>query len=117
MLNMADNHRCRLMYGTQARFFEDEISPKRKHEKRGAVGMASAGPGLNASQFYITLGDALDSLDEKHTLFGQVGLQQQQQCQRLRQQCRQWCSSSSSGSSSTAVSDVAGASRGHLQRQ
>ncbi|KAF6254558.1 peptidylprolyl isomerase-like protein [Scenedesmus sp. NREL 46B-D3] len=61
-----------LMYGSQARFFDDEISPKRKHAKRGAVGMASAGPGLNASQFYITLGDALDSLDEKHTLFGQV---------------------------------------------
>jgi peptidyl-prolyl cis-trans isomerase-like 4 len=67
------------MYGSQARFFDDEISPKRKHAKRGAVGMASAGPGLNASQVYVTLGDALDSLDEKHTLFGQVRRQQQQQ--------------------------------------
>jgi peptidyl-prolyl cis-trans isomerase-like 4 len=66
------------MYGSQARFFEDEISPKRKHAKRGAVGMASAGPGLNASQFYITLGDALDSLDERHTLFGQVNKRLQQ---------------------------------------
>ncbi|KAF8068349.1 CYP59 [Scenedesmus sp. PABB004] len=61
-----------LMYGGQARFFDDEITPKRKHEARGCVGMASAGPGLNASQFYITLGDALDSLDERHTLFGRV---------------------------------------------
>jgi cyclophilin family peptidyl-prolyl cis-trans isomerase len=73
------------MYGSQARFFDDEISAKRKHSKRGAVGMASAGPGLNASQFYITLGDALDSLDEKHTLFGQVS-------------CSHSNSSSSSGS-------------------
>ncbi len=34
--------------------------------------MASAGSNLNASQFYVTLADELDSLDEKHTVFGQV---------------------------------------------
>lgn len=34
--------------------------------------MASAGPHLNASQFYITLAESLDSLDEKHTVFGMV---------------------------------------------
>eukprot|EP00878_Enallax_costatus_P019508 GHUV01020581.1.p2 GENE.GHUV01020581.1~~GHUV01020581.1.p2 ORF type:complete len:121 (+),score=17.64 GHUV01020581.1:32-364(+) len=34
--------------------------------------MASAGPGLNASQFYVTLSDSLDSLDERHTVFGAV---------------------------------------------
>lgn len=63
---------CRLMYGSQARFFDDEISPKRKHTSRGCVGMASPGPNLNASQFYITLADSLTSLDERHTLFGTV---------------------------------------------
>jgi cyclophilin family peptidyl-prolyl cis-trans isomerase len=41
---------CRLLYGSQARFFDDEISPKRKHGPKGCVGMASAGPDLNASQ-------------------------------------------------------------------
>eukprot|EP00879_Flechtneria_rotunda_P027801 GHRR01029801.1.p1 GENE.GHRR01029801.1~~GHRR01029801.1.p1 ORF type:complete len:544 (+),score=208.73 GHRR01029801.1:463-2094(+) len=60
------------MYGSQARFFDDEISPKHRHTTMGCVGMASAGPNLNASQFYITLADSLDSLDEKHTVFGQV---------------------------------------------
>ncbi|MEW5307510.1 MAG: hypothetical protein WDW36_009900 [Sanguina aurantia] len=38
----------------------------------GAVGMASGGKGLNASQFYMTLVGELDSLDERHTVFGQV---------------------------------------------
>ncbi len=27
---------------------------------------------MNASQFYFTLGSDLDSLDEKHTIFGEV---------------------------------------------
>lgn len=33
---------------------------------------AGGGENLNASQFYITLGTDLDSLDEKHTIFGEV---------------------------------------------
>lgn len=36
-------------------------------------GHAGAGENRNASQFYITLGKDLDSLDEKHTIFGEVG--------------------------------------------
>lgn len=60
------------LYGEQARFFEDEIRPHLKHKKKGVVGMASAGQNLNASQFYITTGEELDSLDEKHTVFGEV---------------------------------------------
>ena len=62
-----------MLYGEQARFFEDEIRPHVRHKRVGSVGMAAAGPGLNASQFYITLAPDLDSLDEKHTVFGQVG--------------------------------------------
>lgn len=65
--------RRRKLYGDQARFFDDELHPQLKHRRRGVVGMASAGPNLNASQFYITTGEELDSLDGKHTVFGQVG--------------------------------------------
>jgi cyclophilin family peptidyl-prolyl cis-trans isomerase len=36
------------------------------------LGMAGGGKDANASQFYITTGTALDSLDGKHTLFGEV---------------------------------------------
>ena len=34
--------------------------------------MASGGPGLNASAFYITTKDSIDSLDGKRTIFGEV---------------------------------------------
>ena len=33
---------------------------------------AGAGENMNGSQFYLTLGDDLYSLDEKHTIFGEV---------------------------------------------
>lgn len=36
------------------------------------VGMAGGGKDANASQFYITTGTDLDSLDEKYTVFGEV---------------------------------------------
>ncbi len=34
--------------------------------------IVGAGEDRNASQFYITLAKDLDSLDEKHTIFGEV---------------------------------------------
>lgn len=58
----------RFLYGDQARFFDDEIKEKLKHRKKGTVAMASAGENQNASQFYITLRDGLDYLDDKHTV-------------------------------------------------
>lgn len=61
-----------VLYGEQARFFEDEIRPHLKHSKKGTVGMASVAPNLNASQFYITTSNSLHSLDERHTIFGEV---------------------------------------------
>lgn len=61
-----------VLYGEQARFFDDELRPQLKHKKKGMLGMASAGPDQNASQFYLTTGEDLHSLDEKHTLFGEV---------------------------------------------
>lgn len=61
-----------MLYGDQARLFDDELHPHIRHKKKGMVGMASGGKDCNASQFYITTGDELDSLDEKRTLFGEV---------------------------------------------
>ena len=63
---------CRFLFGDQARFFDDEITPKLKHSRKGTLGCASAGPNLNASSFYITCRDEVDALDERKTIFGQV---------------------------------------------
>jgi len=65
---------CRILYGEQARFFEDEIWPHLRHKKKGILGMASGGKNMNASQFYITTAAELDSLDDRHTIFGEVKL-------------------------------------------
>uniref|UniRef100_I1Q4I2 Peptidyl-prolyl cis-trans isomerase n=1 Tax=Oryza glaberrima TaxID=4538 RepID=I1Q4I2_ORYGL len=62
----------RFLYGDQARFFDDEIRPELRHFKMGTIAMASAGENCNASQFYITLRDGVDYLDDKHTVFGMV---------------------------------------------
>ncbi|KAF3322517.1 peptidyl-prolyl cis-trans isomerase CYP59 isoform X1 [Carex littledalei] len=62
----------KFLYGDQARFFEHEIRPELKHSKMGTVSMVNAGENLNASQFFFTLRDDLDYLDEKHTVFGIV---------------------------------------------
>ncbi|XP_006657238.1 peptidyl-prolyl cis-trans isomerase CYP59 [Oryza brachyantha] len=62
----------KFLYGDQARFFDDEIRPELRHSKKGTIAMASAGENCNASQFYITLRDDVDYLDDKHTVFGIV---------------------------------------------
>ncbi|MFC1754896.1 peptidylprolyl isomerase [Thermoproteota archaeon] len=53
------------------KFFEDEVSPEVKFDKKGFVAMANAGPNTNGSQFFITTVPAA-WLNMKHTIFGEV---------------------------------------------
>ncbi|KAI8344056.1 cyclophilin-like domain-containing protein [Chlamydoabsidia padenii] len=70
------------IHGPQQRYFPAEIRPQLKHQQRGTVSMAVSGgqqqqevengSGVSGSQFFITLGDGLDYLDGRYTVFGQV---------------------------------------------
>lgn len=60
------------LYGEQAKFFSAKSQPKIKHVKAGTLSMVNDGNGLHGSQFLLTLGENLDSLDDNHTVFGEI---------------------------------------------
>lgn len=61
-----------ILEGNHKRFFEAEYIPKIHHTSSGLVSLVGVSKHLVGSQFLITLGDDLTSLDEQHCVIGEV---------------------------------------------
>src|SRR5712691_10582315 len=51
--------------------FDDEFSPKLRHDRAVLLSMVNRGPNTNGGQFFITLAPT-PWLDDKHSVFGEV---------------------------------------------
>lgn len=60
-----------IVYGDKARYYEAEKLPKLKHTKPGLLSMVNCGDNMLGSQFFLTLGSELQSLDE-HCIFAEI---------------------------------------------
>lgn len=54
------------------RFFEAENEPRIKHTRPGLISFVGGDENMIGSQFFLTLGEDLTYLDEKHCVFGEV---------------------------------------------
>ncbi|XP_066139756.1 peptidyl-prolyl cis-trans isomerase-like 4 [Euwallacea fornicatus] len=58
--------------GPTKRFFEAENEPRIKHTRSGLISFVGGEGNMIGSQFFLTLGEDLTYLDEKHCVFGEV---------------------------------------------
>ncbi|XP_015516732.2 peptidyl-prolyl cis-trans isomerase sig-7 [Neodiprion lecontei] len=61
-----------IVLGEKARYYEAEQMPKIKHDRMGLISMVNCGNNMLGSQFFITLGSELQSLDGEHCVFGEI---------------------------------------------
>eukprot|EP00039_Didymoeca_costata_P018351 m.333114 g.333114 ORF g.333114 m.333114 type:complete len:437 (-) comp17072_c0_seq1:45-1355(-) len=54
------------------RYYPKPETNRLKHKKYGLISMTNNGGDMHGSQFFLTLGENLDSLDGRHSVFGEI---------------------------------------------